>query len=298
MQLHQARRADLSNKKKIRVGRGPGSGLGKTAGRGIKGATSRSGYAMKVTYEGGQMPLFRRLPKRGFRNGRFMVTFFIVNVDSLAVFPAGSTVGLAELRAKGLVRGAKNVPVKILGSGELNVALNVSADAFTKGALEKIQKAGGTVEWIGGAPKKKAPNFKQIDAAKKLAEKAKPKVVEGKGAPEDKGVPAAEGKPAKAAKVEKPAKTADEKAPEAKTHDAKTHEVKAHEVKAHEVKAHEVKAHEVKAHEAKDHEGKIHEVKAHEVKAHEVKAHEVKAHEAKNPEAKAAPKADDTEKKK
>src|ERR1043165_1445364 len=75
MQLHEARRADLSNKKKVRVGRGPGSGPGKTAGRGIKGATSRSGYAMKVTYEGGQMPLFRRLPKRGFGNGRFKVTY-------------------------------------------------------------------------------------------------------------------------------------------------------------------------------------------------------------------------------
>src|SRR5947199_10580105 len=80
MQLHQARRADLSNKKKVRVGRGPGSGLGKTTGRGIKGATSRSGYAMKVTYEGGQMQLFRRLPKRGFRNGRFKDVFIPCHV--------------------------------------------------------------------------------------------------------------------------------------------------------------------------------------------------------------------------
>src|SRR5471030_2308898 len=107
MQLHQARRANLSNKKKTRVGRGPGSGLGKTAGRGIKGATSRSGYAMKVTYEGGQMPIFRRLPKRGFRNGRFKVTFVAVNVGDLAIFPTGSEVGLKELKAKGLAHGPK-----------------------------------------------------------------------------------------------------------------------------------------------------------------------------------------------
>src|SRR3954467_2789109 len=98
MQLHEARRANLSNKKKLRVGRGPGSGLGKTAGRGIKGATSRSGYAMKVTYEGGQMPLFRRLPKRGFNNGRFRVTFVAVNVGDLSSFAANSSVGIKELR--------------------------------------------------------------------------------------------------------------------------------------------------------------------------------------------------------
>src|SRR5437667_8393627 len=118
MQLHQARRADLSNKKKVRVGRGPGSGLGKTAGRGIKGATSRSGYAMKVTYEGGQMPIFRRLPKRGFVNGRFKVVYQGVNVGDLMDFDAGSEVTIAELRARGLANGPKNTPVKILGDGE------------------------------------------------------------------------------------------------------------------------------------------------------------------------------------
>src|SRR5947208_16417330 len=101
MQLHEARRADLSNKKKVRVGRGPGSGLGKTAGRGIKGATSRSGYAMKVTYEGGQMPIFRRLPKRGFRNGKFRVMFTVVNLGDLEGFKAGSSIGPDELRDAG-----------------------------------------------------------------------------------------------------------------------------------------------------------------------------------------------------
>src|SRR5947208_2920151 len=129
MQLHDARRANLSNKKKIRVGRGPGSGLGKTAGRGIKGATSRSGYAMKVTYEGGQMPLFRRLPKRGFKNGPFREHYSVVNVGDLSEFPAGSKVGPAELRKSGLVRGPSLDMIKVLGDGELSVALTVSADA-------------------------------------------------------------------------------------------------------------------------------------------------------------------------
>ena len=204
MQLHQARRANLSNKKKTRVGRGPGSGLGKTAGRGIKGATSRSGYAMKVTYEGGQMPIFRRLPKRGFRNGRFKVTFVVINVGDLSVFPAGSDVGIKELRDKGLAYGTKGTPIKVLGEGELTVKLNVSADGFSKSAIEKIQKAGGTATWIGGAPKKKAPNFKRIDAEKKLAEKskaaaAKPEAKAGDGKPAEAKAPApAEGKPAKA----------------------------------------------------------------------------------------------------
>src|SRR5882724_4545911 len=132
MQLHEARRADLSNKKKVRVGRGPGSGLGKTAGRGIKGATSRSGYAMKVTYEGGQMPLFRRLPKRGFKNGPFRERFSVVNVGELSEFAAGTKVTVVELRKAGLVRGPALDLIKILGNGELKVALTVSADGFSK----------------------------------------------------------------------------------------------------------------------------------------------------------------------
>src|SRR4029077_15394957 len=127
MQLHEARRADLSNKRKVRVGRGPGSGLGKTAGRGIKGATSRSGYAMKVTYEGGQMPLFRRLPKRGFTNGRFRETFVVVNVGELGSFKAGSKVGPDEMRDAGVLRGPMRYPVKVLGDGELKAALTISA---------------------------------------------------------------------------------------------------------------------------------------------------------------------------
>jgi len=203
MQLHQARRADLSNKKKYRVGRGPGSGVGKTSGRGLKGATARSGYAMKVTYEGGQMPLFRRLPKRGFTNGRFRETFTVVNVGDLAAFKAGAKVGPDELKAAGLLHGPARNPIKILGDGELKVALNVAADAFSRSAIAKIEKAGGKAEWIGGAPAKPAPNFKKLEAEKKKAQKDKPKA-DAKG-----GEPKAEGgadKPAepKAPKAPKP----------------------------------------------------------------------------------------------
>jgi large subunit ribosomal protein L15 len=187
MQLHQARKANLSNKKKTRVGRGPGSGLGKTAGRGIKGATSRSGYAMKVTYEGGQMPLFRRLPKRGFTNGRFRVTFTVVNVGDLGVFKAGEKVGPEELKKAGLLQGPSRNPIKILGDGELKVALTVSADAFSKSAIARIEAAGGKAEWIGGAPKKPSPNFKKIEADRKKAAKAEKK-------PEAPAAPAAEQK--------------------------------------------------------------------------------------------------------
>ena len=179
MQLHEARRADLSHKKRLRVGRGPGSGIGKTSGRGLKGATARSGYAMKGTYEGGQMPLFRRLPKRGFRNGPFRETFAVVNVGALGDFAAGSKIGPAEIRKAGLVLGPARFPLKVLGDGELSVSLTITADAFSQSALAKIEKAGGKAEWIGGPPKKPAPDFKKIEAEKKkqAAEKAK----EGKG---------------------------------------------------------------------------------------------------------------------
>jgi large subunit ribosomal protein L15 len=203
MQLHDARKSSLSNKKPLRVGRGPGSGLGKTAGRGIKGATSRSGYAMKVTYEGGQMPLFRRLPKRGFTNGPFRVTFSVVNVTELATFKAGSKIGPDEMRDAGLLQGNVNNPVKVLGDGELTVALTISADAFSKSAIAKIEKAGGKAEWIGGAPKKKSPNFKKIAEEKKRAEKAKAPAAAAPKA--EGGAPKAEAKPApKAPKPPKP----------------------------------------------------------------------------------------------
>ena len=126
-----------------RVGRGPGSGQGKTAGRGHKGRLSRSGGNTPPGYEGGQMPLQRRVPKRGFRPVS-RVAYAIVNLKQLAAFPAGSTVGPTELRAHGLIRARQ--PVKCLADGTLPHALTVRAHAFSKRAQELITAAGGSAE--------------------------------------------------------------------------------------------------------------------------------------------------------
>ncbi len=130
-----------------RVGRGPGSGHGKTASRGSKGAKSRSGFRFKRGFEGGQMPLHRRVPKRGFTN-IFRVEYAVVNLDTLAeVFEAGSAVTPELLRERGLVR-ASRAPIKVLGRGEISKALTVKAHKFSGSAAEKIAKAGGKAEAI------------------------------------------------------------------------------------------------------------------------------------------------------
>ena len=128
-----------------RVGRGPGSGNGKTAGRGHKGRRSRSGGNSKPGYEGGQMPLQRRLPKRGFRPVS-RVEYELVNLRDLAAFPAGTVVGPAELKARGLVRAGR--PVKCLGDGAVPHALAVRVQAFSAKAREAIVAAGGTAEVV------------------------------------------------------------------------------------------------------------------------------------------------------
>jgi len=129
---------------KKRVGRGPGSGHGKTAGRGHKGAQSRSGYKNKRGFEGGQMPLHRRVPKRGFHNP-FRVTYAVVNLDTLADrFEAGALVTPELLRERGVVR--TDGPIKILARGEVAKALTVRAHKFSGKAAEKIAAAGGTAE--------------------------------------------------------------------------------------------------------------------------------------------------------
>src|SRR5437763_11498000 len=135
-----------SRKKKVRVGRGMGSKLGKTAGAGNKGQKSRRGYSRRRGFEGGQMPLHRRIPKRGFHN-LFGVTYSVVNLEELNVFPAGETVTPDLLRAHGFVRRATD-PVKILGDGELKNKLAIHAHAFSASAKEKIAKAGGTFEVV------------------------------------------------------------------------------------------------------------------------------------------------------
>ncbi len=130
-----------------RIGRGTGSGHGKTATRGHKGAQSRSGWKSKRGFEGGQMPLHRRLPKRGFHNP-FRTEFAVVNLDTLGqAFEAGTVVTPELLRERGLLRGGK-LPVKVLGRGELTVALTVRVDKFSGKAVEKIQAAGGTAETL------------------------------------------------------------------------------------------------------------------------------------------------------
>ena len=143
MDLGHLHPAPGSTKNRKRVGRGPGSGQGKTAGRGHKGRLSRSGGNTPPGYEGGQMPLQRRVPKRGFRPVT-RVEYAIVNLKQLAVFPAGSAVGPAELAEHGLVHPRRRV--KCLADGALPHALTVRAHAFSAKAKEQIAKAGGTAE--------------------------------------------------------------------------------------------------------------------------------------------------------
>jgi large subunit ribosomal protein L15 len=135
-----------SRRNRKRVGRGPGSGTGKTSGRGEKGQKSRSGYSAKRGFEGGQMPLHRRVPKRGFTN-IFRVEYRTVNVDRLNALPAGSEVTPESLQKAGLLPKGRT-PVKILGNGTLKVALTVRAHRYTGSATKKIEAAGGKAEVI------------------------------------------------------------------------------------------------------------------------------------------------------
>lgn len=134
--------------KRKRVGRGPGGGHGKTATRGNKGQWSRSGTRSKRGFEGGQMPLHRRIPKRGFTNAPFAKEHTEINVSDLARFAAGSKVGPQEIVSSGLVRRIASYGLRVLGDGAIDRKLHVSAHYFTASAKEKIEKAGGTAEVI------------------------------------------------------------------------------------------------------------------------------------------------------
>jgi large subunit ribosomal protein L15 len=138
-----------SRKKKVRVGRGMGSKLGKTAGAGNKGQKSRRGYSRRRGFEGGQMPLHRRMPKRGFHNP-FSVSYSVVNLEELNVFPEGETVTPELLRAHGFIRRAKD-RIKVLGDGELTAKIAIHAHAFSASAKEKIAAAGATFEVLATA---------------------------------------------------------------------------------------------------------------------------------------------------
>lgn len=141
MKLHELSPAKGSKHSRKRVGRGPGSGLGKTAGRGEKGQKSRTGYSSRPGFEGGQMPLVRRVPKRGFTN-IFKVEYSVVNVGDLAELEGEITP--ASLAGQGLVRSGRLV--KVLGEGEIGKALRITANKFSKSARAKIEAAGGTCE--------------------------------------------------------------------------------------------------------------------------------------------------------
>jgi len=150
MGLDKLKPADRSKFKKKRVGRGPGSGLGKTSGRGHKGAQSRSGYKFKRGFEGGQMPLHRRVPKRGFHNP-FRVEYAVVNVDVLAErFDAGTVVTPELLRESGIIRSTRQL-IKVLARGDVSKKLTVHAHKFSGKAAEKIAAAGGAVEVLGAS---------------------------------------------------------------------------------------------------------------------------------------------------
>ena len=143
MNLEELNAVPEQRKQRKRVGRGPGSGHGKTAGRGTKGQKSRSGYARRMGFEGGQMPLYRRLPKKGFSNALFKVRYEIVNTGQLGVFDEGAVVDLAALKEARLVK-ARAERVKVLGKGALTKKLEVRADRFSQTARQMIEAAGGT----------------------------------------------------------------------------------------------------------------------------------------------------------
>lgn len=146
MKMHELAPAIGSTKESKRIGRGHGSGNGKTAGKGHKGQKARAGHGMRPGFEGGQMPLQRRIPKRGFNN-IFATEWNTINVSALEVFEDGSVVDAAALADKGIIKKA-NLPVKVLGNGKISKKLTVKLNAFSASAAEKINAAGGKAEVI------------------------------------------------------------------------------------------------------------------------------------------------------
>ncbi len=147
MNLEDVKNGIRLGKRRKRVGRGHASGSGKTSGRGSKGLKARAGSSVGLTYEGGQMPLFMRIPKRGFNNARNQTEYAVVNLADLEQFESGMTIGLTEIQSKGLVDNAMD-GLKILGNGSVSKALKVRAQSFSKNAREAIEKAGGSCEIV------------------------------------------------------------------------------------------------------------------------------------------------------
>ena len=148
MYLHDLRNAEGEKQSKKRLGRGIGSGIGKTSGKGHKGQNARSGGGVRPGFEGGQNPLYRRIPSKGFSNAKFKKVYSTVNVSDLNGFEAGSEVDVIKLLDAGILKKAEKDGLKILGNGELAVALKVTANKFTNSAKEKITKAGGSIEEV------------------------------------------------------------------------------------------------------------------------------------------------------
>ena len=147
MKLHELEKNIGATHRRKRVGRGPGSGLGKTSGRGQKGQKARSGGSINPVFEGGQLPLYRRLPKRGFTNALFKTTYATINVEDLNVFEDGTVVTPALLKDKGIIKKGLD-GLKVLGNGKLERKLTIQANKFSKTALEKIKESGSKAEVI------------------------------------------------------------------------------------------------------------------------------------------------------
>ena len=147
MKLHELERNIKATGKKKRVGRGSGSGLGKTSGRGQKGQKARSGGSINPVFEGGQLPLYRRLPNRGFTNGKFRTRYAVINLKDLNVFENGTLVTPALLKEKGIIKNQLD-GIKILGEGKLEKNLTIQANKFSTTALEKIKESGSKAEVI------------------------------------------------------------------------------------------------------------------------------------------------------
>ena len=147
MKLHELEKNIGATHRRKRVGRGPGSGLGKTSGTGHKGQKSRSGVSIPATFEGGQLPLYRRLPKRGFSNAKFKTEYAVINVSDLNIFEDGTVVNPALLKEVGLVKNALD-GIKVLGNGSLEKKLTIQANKFSKSAIEKIEASGSKIEVI------------------------------------------------------------------------------------------------------------------------------------------------------
>ena len=174
MKLSELKPAPGARRARKRLGRGPASGTGTTAGRGTKGQKSRSGASIPAWFEGGQMPLQRRVPKRGFHNP-FRIEYQVVNLKDLAVFKENDAVNRGSLLEKGIIR-KKNQPVKLLGMGTLSVPLTIEVDAFSQSAGEAVAAAGGTIKSLRKVKKTRRGRGKSAWASKKRAgeEPAKP----------------------------------------------------------------------------------------------------------------------------